>query len=78
MIQTSIAFGISLIIAYIVYLIKGAFLISFGIVVGITVISFLCNMKDKYNQSIAIWIHNMIKFYQAQRFYKFVLREEDL
>lgn len=78
MIQTAIAFGISLIIAYVVYLIKGSFMLSFGIVVGITVLVFLCNMKDKYNQSIAIWISNMIKFYRSQRFFKFVLKEKDL
>lgn len=78
LIQTAIAGGIGIIIAYIVYLIKGVFLLSFGIVVGITILTFLITMKDKYNQSIAIWIGNMIKFFRSQRMYKFVLKEDDI
>lgn len=77
-IQTVIAGGIGLIIAYIIYLIKGVFLLSFGIFLGITIVTFLVTMKDKYNQSIAMWIGNMIKFYQKQRIFIFVLKEDDL
>lgn len=78
LIQTIISGLVGLVIAYIVYLIKSVFILSFGIFAGITVLAFLITMKDKYNQSIAIWIGNMVKFYRSQRFYKFVLREDDL
>ncbi len=78
LIQTIVSGLVGLIVAYIVYLIKSVFVLSFGIFAGIIVLAFLITMKDKYNQSIAIWIGNMIKFYRSQRFYKFVLREDDL
>lgn len=78
LIQTTIAGVISIVIAYIVYLIKGIFLLSFGIVVGITILTFLITMKDKYNQSIAIWIGNMIKFFRSQRMFVYVLDEDDI
>ena len=49
-IQTAIAGGIGLLIAYMVYLIKRIFILSFGIFAGILVFTFLITMKDNYNK----------------------------
>lgn len=76
LITTGIAGGISLLIAYLFFLIFGGYMIAVGIfAVGIGG-TFVAVMKDKHNTSIAGMIGNIINFYSRQKYYKYVVKEE--
>ena len=54
------------------------YLVALGIWIVITGGTFLAVMKDKYNTCIAELISNMFKFYQKQRVFYYVVKEEQL
>ena len=54
------------------------YLIALGIWIVITGATFISVMKDKYNTCIAELISNMFKFYQKQRVFHYVVKEEQL
>lgn len=76
LITTGIAGGISLLIAYLYFLIFSNYIIAFGIFAVVTGGTFVMVMKDKHNTSIAGMIGNIINFYNRQKFYKYVVKEE--
>ena len=76
MIITAIAGVIAVFIALIYNAIFNNYLVAVGIWGFITGVTFLSIMKDKYNTCIAELVSNMIKFYQNQRIYEYVVREE--
>lgn len=71
LITTAIAGGISLVVAYISFLIFKNYLIAVGIFAIATGGTFICVMKDKNNSSIAMMIRNVIRFYSNQKFFKY-------
>ncbi len=76
LITTGIAGGISLLIAYLYFLIFGGYMIAVGIFAVGTGGTFVMVMKDKHNTSIAGMIMNVINFYSKQKFYKYIVKEE--
>jgi len=76
LITTGIAGGISLLIAYLYFLIFGGYMVAVGIFAVGTGGTFVMVMKDKHNTSIAGMIMNVINFYNKQKFYKYVVKEE--
>lgn len=76
LITTGIAGGISLLVSYLYFLIFNNYIIAFGIFAVVTGGTFVMVMKDKHNTSIAGMIKNIISFYSKQKFYKYVVREE--
>lgn len=78
MITTAIVGVIAIFIALIVNAIFNNYLVALGIWILITGATFLSVMKDKYNTCIAELISNMIKFYQRQRIFHYVVKEEQL
>lgn len=76
LITTGIAGGISLLIAYLYFLIFGGYMVAVGIFAVGTGGTFVMVMKDKHNTSIAGMIMNVIHFYNKQKFYKYVVKEE--
>ncbi len=76
LITTGIAGGISLLIAYLYFLIFGGYMIAVGIFAVGTGGTFVMVMKDKHNTSIAGIIMNVINFYSKQKFYKYIVKEE--
>ena len=77
LITTGIAGAISLFIDMLIYLITQNYLIClifFGIVTGIT---FIAVMKDKNNGCIADMIINMFQFFKGQKFYEYVVKENE-
>ena len=71
LITTGIAGGISIIIAYILFLITRNYIIAVGLFAVVTGGTFVLVMKDKHNTSIAMMIGNIIRFYSNQRFFKY-------
>lgn len=78
LITTGIAGGISLLVAYLYFLIFGGYMIAVGIFAVGTGGTFVMVMKDKHNTSIAGMIMNVINFYNRQKFYKYVVKEEQV
>lgn len=78
LIITGIVGGISLLIAYLYFLIFGGYMIAVGIFAVGTGGTFVMVMKDKHNTSIAGMIMNVINFYNRQKFYKYVVKEEQV
>ncbi len=78
LITTGIAGGISLLIAYLYFLIFGGYMIAVGIFAVGTGGTFIMVMKDRHNTSIAGMIMNVINFYNRQKFYKYVVKEEQI
>lgn len=76
LITTGIAGGISLLVAYLYFLIFGGYMIAVGIFAVGTGGTFVMVMKDKHNTSIAGMIMNVINFYNRQKFYKYVVKED--
>ncbi len=76
MITTSIVGVITVIIALIFNTLFNNYLIALGIWLFITGVTFISVMKDKYNTCIAELVNNMIKFYQKQRVFNYVVKEE--
>lgn len=78
LITTGIVGGISLLFAYLYFLIFGGYVVAVGIFGIATGGTFVMVMKDKHNISIAGMIGNIIKFYNNQKFYKYVVKEEQV
>lgn len=78
MITTTIVGVFSVFISLIYNLIFNNYLIALGIWILITGATFISVMKDKYNTCIAELVSNMIKFYQRQRIFNYVVKEEQL
>lgn len=78
LIITGIIGGISLLIAYLYFLIFGGYMIAVGIFAVGTGGTFVMVMKDKHNTSIAGMIMNVINFYNRQKFYKYIVKEEQV
>ena len=78
MITTAIACIVAVFIALIFNTIFNNYLIALGIWIVITGATFISVMKDKYNTCIAELISNMFKFYQKQRVFHYVVKEEQL
>lgn len=78
LITTGIAGGISLLIAYLYFLIFDGYMIAVGIFAVGTGGTFVMVMKDKHNTSIAGMIMNVINFYNRQKFYKYVVKEDQV
>ncbi len=78
LITTGVAGGISLLIAYLYFLIFGGYMVAVGIFAVGTGGTFVMVMKDKHNTSIAGMIMNVINFYNRQKFYKYVVKEEQV
>lgn len=78
MIITAIAGIMAICIALIYNVIFNNYLVALGIWILITGATFISVMKDKYNTCIAELIINMIKFYQRQRIFYYVVKEEQL
>ncbi len=76
MITTAIAGVIAVIIALFFNTLFNNYLIALGIWIFITGVTFISVMKDKYNTCIAELVNNMIKFYQKQRVFNYVVKEE--
>lgn len=76
MIITGIAGIIAVFIALIYNAIFNNYLVAVGIWGFITIVVFVSVMKDKYNTCIAELIGNIIKFYQGQRIFEYIIREE--
>ncbi len=76
MITTAIVGVIAVIIALIFNTLFNNYLIALGIWLFITGVTFISVMKDKYNTCIAELVNNMIKFYQKQRVFNYVVKEE--
>ena len=76
LITTAIAGVIAVFIALIFNALFNNYLIALGIWILITGATFISVMKDKYNTCIAELINNMIKFYQRQRIFNYVVKEE--
>ena len=76
MITTAIVGAIAVFIALIFNVIFNNYLVALGIWILITGATFISVMKDKYNTCIAELISNMIKFYQKQRIFNYVVKEE--
>ncbi len=76
MITTAIVGVIAVFIALIFNVIFNNYLVALGIWILITGATFISVMKDKYNTCIAELISNMIKFYQRQRIFNYVVKEE--
>lgn len=76
MISTAIAGVMAVFVALIYNTIFDNYLVALGIWGLITGVTFISVMKDKYNTCIAELIGNMIKFYQGQRIFEYVVREE--
>lgn len=74
LITTGIVGGISLLIAYLYFVIFGGYMISVGIFAIGTGGTFVMVMKDKHNTSIAGMTRNVIKFYNRQKFYKYIVK----
>lgn len=78
LIQTIIAGAISAFIAVILNAIFKSYLLAIIFFLAVTSITFLLVMKDKNNNSMADIIVNIYKFYKKQRFYKYVINEEEI
>lgn len=78
LITTGIAGGISLLVAYLYFLIFGGYIIAVCVFAIGTGGTFVMVMKDKHNTSIAGMIGNIINFYKKQKFYKYVVKEEQV
>lgn len=78
LITTGIVGAISLLIAYLYFLIFGGYIIAVGIFAVGTGGTFVMVMKDKHNTSIAGMIANMLNFYKKQKFYKYMVKEEQV
>ena len=76
MITTAIVGVIAVFIALIFNVIFNNYLVALGIWILITGATFISVMKDKYNTCIAELISNMIKFYQRQWIFNYVVKEE--
>lgn len=76
MITTAIVGVVAIFIALIYNTIFNNYLVAIGIWGFITGVTFISVMKDKYNTCIAELIGNMIKFYQGQRIFNYVVKEE--
>lgn len=76
MITTAIVGVIAVFIALIFNVIFNNYLVALGIWILITGATFISVMKDKYNTCIAELISNMIKFYQKQRIFNYVVKED--
>ncbi len=75
---TSIAGAISILVAIPIYFITLNYLICV-ILVGITTsFTFIAVMKDKNNSCIADLIVNIYKYLKGQKFYEYVLKENDI
>lgn len=73
---TAVVGIIAVLIALIYNTIFDNYLVAVGIWIVITGVTFISLMKDRYNTCIAELVSNMIKFYQNQRFFKYVVKEE--
>lgn len=78
LIYTAIAFCISLVIGIIYNAIYQNKLVTIGICAISTALVFVSVMKDKYNNSIAGYIKNIIVYFKNQKFFKFVKEEHDV
>lgn len=78
MIITAIAGVIAVFIALIFNTLFNNYLVALGIWILITGATFISVMKDKYNTCIAELVNNMIRFYQKQRVFEYVIKEEKL
>ena len=76
--QTFIAGAIGVILAFILNSIFHNYLVAIGTFFVITGGTFVIVMKDKNNSSIGDLIGFIVNFYKGQRFFKFVIKEEDL
>lgn len=76
MITTGIAGTIAVFIALIYNAIFNNYLVAVGVWGLITGVTFISVMKDKYNTCIAELVGNIIKFYQGQRIFMYVIKEE--
>lgn len=76
MITTAIVGVIAVFIALIFNVIFNNYLVALGVWILITGATFISVMKDKYNTCIAELISNMIRFYQKQRIFNYVVKEE--
>lgn len=73
---TAIAGMVALLISLIFNTIFNNYLVALGIWILITGGTFISVMKDKYNTCIAELVSNMFKFYQRQRIFHYVVKEE--
>ena len=78
LITTGIAGAISLLVAYLFFLIFEGYIVAVGILAIGTGGTFVMVMKDKHNTSIAGMVANMINFHKKQKFYKYVVKEEQV
>ena len=78
MITTAVVGIVAVFIALIFNALFNNYLVALGIWIVITGGTFLAVMKDKYNTCIAELISNMFKFYQKQRVFYYVVKEEQL
>ena len=76
LIQTAIAGGVALVIAFIVNAIFKNYLVAVGLFFGITGATFVAVQKDKNNFSIAGMIFNIFNFYKNQRYFEYRLNED--
>ena len=77
LITTAIVAVISIFIAIPIYLITQNYLVCFIIVGIMTGLTFIAVMKDKNNGCIASLIVNIYKYLKGQKFYKYVVKENN-
>ena len=78
MITTAVVGIIAVFITLVFNALFNNYLVAVGIWIVITGATFLAVMKDKYNTCIAELISNIFKFYQKQRIFYYVVKEEQL
>jgi len=76
LIKVGIAAIIGAIIAVIINKTTGNFLLAMSFVVVLGGGTFIFNIKDQNNQSVINIVSNIIRFYNLQKFYKYVVKEE--
>lgn len=77
LITTAIAGGISIFVAIPIYLLMQNYLVCLILVGIITGFTFIAVMKDKNNSCIANLIINICKYLKGQKFYEYVVKEND-
>ena len=77
LITTAISGGISIFVAIPIYLLTQNYLVSLILVGIITGFTFIAVMKDKNNSCIANLIINICKYLKGQKFYEYVVKEND-
>lgn len=71
LVKTIVVLGVSLVIAYIIYLFTGVTLISTLFVIGCVVIAVIFLTKNRNNFSMADNIKNIVKYELIQKRYKY-------